>query len=88
MTFMDGNVIDGRAVAQEVRDILARHNNASLFISGHTHSGWEAPGLVLTEQLGNHPVTFINLMSPWYTGTHTGPRLSPDHRSLSYIPDG
>jgi 3',5'-cyclic AMP phosphodiesterase CpdA len=73
--------------SQQVRDILARHSNASLFISGHTHSGWEAPGLVLTEQLGNHPVTFINLMSPWYTGMNTGPDLSTDLTTISYVAD-
>ncbi len=73
--------------SQEVRDILAQHGNVRLFVSGHTHSGWEAPGLVKTEQLGGQPVTFVNLSSPWYTGRHTGPRLSPDYRSLTYIPD-
>ena len=73
--------------SQEVRDILARHRNAFLYISGHTHSGWEAPNLVVTEEIGGHPLTSVNLMSPWYTGRHTGPRLSPDHQSLKYIPD-
>jgi 3',5'-cyclic AMP phosphodiesterase CpdA len=62
--------------SQEVRDILTRHPNACLFFSGHTHSGWQAPNLVKTEQLGKHAVTFINLMSPWYTGWHKGPSLS------------
>ncbi len=73
--------------SQEVRDILARHKNACLLLSGHTHSGWEAPGLVTTEQYGDHAVTFVNLMSPWYTGTHTGPRLSADLQTFSYTPD-
>lgn len=70
-----------------VRKILAAHQNASVFISGHTHSGWGAPNLVKTEQLGDHPVTFVNVMSPWYTGTHTGPRLGADHATFNYIPD-
>ncbi|GCE18533.1 metallophosphoesterase family protein [Dictyobacter kobayashii] len=70
-----------------IRAILARQQSSSLFISGHTHSGWEAPNLVVSEQLGEHTVTFINLMSPWYTGTHTGPRLSDDQQSVRYIPD-
>jgi hypothetical protein len=73
--------------SQEVRDVLARHRNAFLYLSGHTHSGWEAPNLVVTEELGEHSVTFVNLMSPWYTGAHIGPRLSRDYQSLSYIPD-
>jgi hypothetical protein len=71
----------------QVREILARHTNAHLFISGHTHSGWQAPNLVVTERLGDHQVTFVNLMSPWYTGTHTGPLLNDDQSALTYIPD-
>ncbi len=73
--------------SQEVREILARHKNVFLYFSGHTHSGWEAPQLVLTEQLGGHPMTFVNLMSPWYTGTKTGLRLSEDTTKATYIPD-
>ena len=72
--------------SQEVRDILARHKNACLYFSGHTHSGWEAPHLVFTEYLGGHPLTSVNLMSPWYTGTRTGlrvPKLGTPH----YVPD-
>lgn len=73
--------------SDEVRSILARHLNAKLYISGHTHSGWGSPNLVVTETLGNHPVTHVNLMSPWYTGVHRGPRLSTDRLSLQYYPD-
>ncbi len=73
--------------SQEVRDILGRHSNTRLFFSGHTHSGWEAPNLVKTEQLGDHEVTFINLMSPWYTGTHTGPYRDPESRAMMYHAD-
>jgi len=36
---------------------------------------------------GSHPVTHVNLMSPWYTGVHRGPRLSADRLSLEYHPD-
>ncbi len=73
--------------SQEVRAILARHTNVFLFMSGHTHSGWEAPQLVVTEKLEGHPVTFVNLMSPWYTGTKTGLRLSEGNTKATYIPD-
>lgn len=73
--------------SDEVRATLARHANAALYISGHTHSGWGSPNLVLTETLGKHPVTHLNLMSPWYTGRHRGPRLSADRLSLEYLPD-
>lgn len=73
--------------SEEVRAILARHSNAALYISGHTHSGWGSPRLVYTETLGNHPMTHVNLMSPWYTGRHRGPRLNADRLSLEYKPD-
>lgn len=74
--------------SQEVRDILARHKNARLFFSGHTHTGWEAPGLVKSEELGEHTTTFVNLMSPWYTGCQgTGGRLSADHSTVNYVAD-
>jgi hypothetical protein len=73
--------------SKEVRDVLARHANAHLLFNGHTHSGWEAPGLVKTEQLGDHPVTFVNLMSPWYTGTHRGPYRHPESREMLYHAD-
>jgi len=71
----------------DVRAILARHRNAALYISGHTHSGWGSPRLIFTEELGDHPVTHVNVMSPWYTGRHAGPRLSADHTSLEYHSD-
>jgi len=73
--------------SDEVRAILARHTNTALYISGHTHSGWGSPNLIFTERLGNHPVTHLNLMCPWYTGRHRGPRLSADRLSLEYYPD-
>lgn len=73
--------------SQEVRAILARHRNAALYISGHTHSGWESPQLILTETLGGHPVTHLNVMSPWYTGRLAGPRLNVDRTVLEYHAD-
>ena len=73
--------------SDEVRAILARHANSTLYISGHTHSGWGSPNLIFTERLGDHPVTHLNLMCPWYTGRHRGPRLSADRLSLEYYPD-
>lgn len=73
--------------SSEVRAILARHRNAALYISGHTHSGWGSPQLVFTETAGDHPVTHLNLMSPWYTGRHLGPRLNAERTQLEYRPD-
>jgi hypothetical protein len=37
--------------------------------------------------LGDHPVTHINLMSPWYTGTLGGPKLDPATNQWEYQPD-
>ena len=73
--------------SQEVRDILSRHRNVGLFFSGHTHSGWDAPNQVTTETLGDHSVTFVNLMSPWYTGRGNGASLNEDGTTVSYISD-
>ena len=81
--------------SQQIRELLAHHQNACLYFSGHTHSGWEAPQLVYTEELsqktGDHPFTSVNLMSPWYTGTHTGPRLGDSDAQgaipVIYVPD-
>ncbi|GCE10521.1 metallophosphoesterase family protein [Tengunoibacter tsumagoiensis] len=73
--------------SQEIRNILSRHRNASLFFSGHTHSGWEAPRLVVSERDGDHFVSFVNLMSPWYTGTHKGPHVDKALTSFSYSYD-
>ncbi len=73
--------------SSEVRAILAKHSNAALYISGHTHSGWGSPRLIFTEMLGDHPITHLNVMSPWYTGRNAGPRLNADHTRLEYRPD-
>lgn len=70
-----------------VRAILARHRNAVLYVSGHTHSGWGSPQLVFTEPLGEHPISHINLMSPWYTGRFAGVRKGADSSTLVYRPD-
>ena len=73
--------------SDEVRAIFARYTNAGLYLCGHTHSGWQAPNLVYTEQLDGHDMTYINLMSPWYTGYHKGARLSDDCVTCEYTAD-
>ncbi len=73
--------------SDEVRAILGRYKQVGLFLSGHTHSGWGAPNLVYTEALGGHPVTFVNLMSPWYTGFHKGASLDEDGSKFEFQPD-
>jgi 3',5'-cyclic AMP phosphodiesterase CpdA len=71
----------------EVRAVVARHPNACLYISGHTHSGWQAPNLVFTETLGDHPFTHVNLLSPWYTGKHHGIEWLDAGKTCRYRPD-
>lgn len=71
----------------EVRAILARHGNGCLYISGHTHSGWEAPNLVLTERVGRYPVTHVNLMSPWFTGYEKEPGRNETHTEFEFYLD-
>jgi len=71
----------------EVRAIFAKHKNVVLYVTGHTHSGWGAPNLVYTEELGGHPVTHVNLMSPWYTGYHKGASLGEAREGFTFSPD-
>lgn len=71
----------------EVRSVLARHANSCLYISGHTHSGWQSPNLVLTEDLDGHPLTHVNLSSPWYTGRRRGAEWLNDQQVYRYRPD-
>ena len=73
--------------SDEVRALFARHANTCLYISGHTHSGWQTPGLVSTEDAGGHPMTYVNLSSPWYTGMHHGIAWSEDGKKCVYRPD-
>lgn len=77
--------------SDEVRAVLGKHSNACLYISGHTHSGWQSPRLVFTERLGDHAVTSVNLSSPWYTGRHHGMEWLEDVGGKSgryeYLPD-
>jgi len=73
--------------SSEVRNVLGKYKHVGLFLSGHTHSGWNAPHLVKTEKLNGHPVTFVNLMSPWYTGFHKGASLNEDGTIFDFDPD-
>ncbi|HET8846279.1 MAG TPA: metallophosphoesterase [Ktedonobacteraceae bacterium] len=73
--------------SEQVRAVLARHKNASLYFSGHTHAGWQSPQLVFTEQLGGRAFTHVNLSSPWYTGKHHGIAWLGDGKFSEYRPD-
>lgn len=73
--------------SEAVRAILAHHANAAFYISGHTHSGWGSPQLLFNETVGDHTVTHLNLMSPWYTGRFAGPSWNADHTQVAYRAD-
>ncbi|GHO44126.1 metallophosphoesterase family protein [Ktedonospora formicarum] len=73
--------------SQEVRDILACHERDILFISGHVHAGWGAPDIVKTEKSAAKAITYVNLMSPWYTGNHGATRFDQDQQTFVYTPD-
>jgi 3',5'-cyclic AMP phosphodiesterase CpdA len=73
--------------SEEVRTILGEHSNGCLYISGHTHSGWQAPNLVLTEYNGRFPVTHVNLMSPWFTGFEHEPGRNEAHTEFEFYLD-
>jgi 3',5'-cyclic AMP phosphodiesterase CpdA len=71
----------------EVRRILARHDGACLYVSGHTHTGWKSPTLVVTDNSGVHPALYVNLSSPWYTGRHNGARWLEEEQRYDYRAD-
>lgn len=49
-----------------VKDLLASHQNARAWISGHTHSPVTAPGIVSSETLGGKTVACVNVSAlPW-----------------------
>jgi predicted phosphodiesterase len=50
-----------------IRGVLARHNNAKAWISGHTHSPYFAEGFLKLEQVGTHHMLMVNASSPHYT---------------------
>lgn len=73
--------------SEEVRALLSQHSNGCLYISGHTHSGWQAPNLVLTERTGRSPVTSVNLMSSWFTGFEKEPGRNEAHTAFEFYVD-
>ena len=73
--------------SDEVRAILASHPHTGLYISGHTHSGWGSSQLIYTEQVHDHPITHVNLMSPWYTGLRGGMSKNRELATWEYTYD-
>ena len=56
---------------QPIRDILAAHDNAKAWISGHTHNPITTPALVKSVVVGNRSIVAINASALVYTGTTT-----------------
>lgn len=52
----------------ELREILSSHANAMAFLSGHTHSPLESPGLISMVEFGSRNMVHINASGLWYTG--------------------
>jgi hypothetical protein len=47
---------------EAIRSVLAKHKNAKAWLSGHTHSPLEAPGLVTRAKLpGGRSILTVNL---------------------------
>jgi hypothetical protein len=73
----------------DIRAILNAQPNAKAWISGHTHSPIDTPGLIKTESVGTRSIVSINCSATFYTGrtlewydplitlflTHTGSNL-------------
>jgi 3',5'-cyclic AMP phosphodiesterase CpdA len=59
----------------QIRAILARHRNARLWLSGHTHSPLSAPGLIKRVRLaGDHTLVAINASALVGIGKRRDPR--------------
>lgn len=51
-----------------IRAVLAAHNNAKAWISGHTHSPVTSPRIVYGETIGSHTLVHVNTSCLAYTG--------------------
>jgi hypothetical protein len=60
------------ASSADILDVLAAHDNFKAWISGHTHSRIEVPGLVLGMVHAGHKFAAINTSSIWFTGNAPG----------------
>jgi len=60
---------------ERIRELLRRHPNAKLWLSGHTHSPLSAPGLIKREQLGPmRSILAINTSALVGVGKRRNPR--------------
>lgn len=60
---------------EEIRDLLGRHTNAKLWLSGHTHSPLSAPGLIKRLRLGpKRSIVTLNTSALVGIGRRRNPR--------------
>ena len=71
----------------QIRALLARHPNAKVWISGHTHSPLEAPGLITRAKLpGDRSIVSINLSAIVGVGKTREPEDPIRSLYLSHFP--
>jgi hypothetical protein len=72
-----------------IRAVLARHRNAKLWISGHTHSPLSAPGLIKRAELPRtRSIVAINMSALVGVGKTRDPRDPLCSLYLTHIPEG
>ncbi|MEX2155167.1 MAG: metallophosphoesterase [Gemmatimonadaceae bacterium] len=59
---------DGREPDALLREVLARRPQARLWVSGHTHSPFSAPGIIAKIELGTRRMMSLNASALFYTG--------------------
>lgn len=60
---------------ERIRDVLVRHRNAKVWLSGHTHSPLSAPGLIRRATLApRRSIVAINTSALVGVGKRRGPR--------------
>jgi 3',5'-cyclic AMP phosphodiesterase CpdA len=74
---------------EEIRDLLGRHPNAKLWLSGHTHSPLSAPGLIKRVRLGpKRSIVAINTSALVGVGKRRNPRAPLCSLYLTHRPGG
>lgn len=69
--------------SDDVLDVLAANSNVVAWISGHTHSRVDVPGLVIPVEAGTTRFAAINTSSIFYTGIYNEP--SHDRLHTMYV---